>query len=186
MPPHWGASSPPEHIAAAVPTPLISQGREIRAVARSCSPGSGIAQAWSDDSAWIGELLRAAGVDDVVTVDLHSRTAHHLFPVPLRSLSPAEIFAGEITRLSLAGATVVAPDEGALDRCEAVRQATGIDRPVAYFEKTRTAAGITHSGLHGTVGRHVVIVDDILDTGGTLISSCEALRREYLAPRGAG
>ena len=127
-------------------------------------------------TAWIGELLRASGVDDVVTVDVHSSAAHRLFPIPVHSLSPAEVFAGEIGRLSLTGATLVAPDEGALDRCEAVRQAAGMERTLAHLKKARTKAGVRHSVLHGEVGPRAVIVDDILDTGATLVSSCEALR----------
>ncbi len=128
-------------------------------------------------TAWVGELLNTSGVDDVVTVDVHSASVHKLFPIPADSLSPARIFADEIVRLSLTTATLVAPDEGALDRCEAVRQAAGMERPLAYFKKTRTAGGVQHSVLHGEVGANVIIVDDILDTGGTLVSACEGLRR---------
>jgi ribose-phosphate pyrophosphokinase len=126
-------------------------------------------------TAWAGELLRASGADEVVAVDVHSGSAHRLFPIPLRSLPPAEIFAREITARSLAGATIVAPDEGARGRCEAVREAVGAGPPLAYLEKTRTPDGVMHSALHGEVGARAVVVDDILDTGGTLVSACEAL-----------
>ena len=128
-------------------------------------------------TAWLGQALRASGVNDVVTVDVHSASVHQLFPIPVYSLSPAGIFADEIARLSLTGATLVAPDEGALDRCEAVRREANMKRPLAYFKKTRTAEAVRHSVLHGEVGPQAVIVDDILDTGGTLISACETLRR---------
>lgn len=128
-------------------------------------------------TAWVGELLQASCVAEVATVDLHSLLAHQLFPIPLRSLSPAKIFAAAITPLRRADVTIVAPDEGALERCEAVRQAAGIQRPLAHFTKKRTQEGVIHSTLNGTAGPQVVLVDDILDTGGTLISACEALRR---------
>src|SRR5579862_2524939 len=72
--------------------------------------------------AWIGELLRASGVDRVVSVDVHSPSVSGFFPIPLLSLSPAPLLAEEIVRLSLHEATIVAPDEGARERCEAVRQ----------------------------------------------------------------
>ena len=66
-------------------------------------------------TAWVGALLQASGVDEVITVDVHSTEAQDLFPLPLVSLSPANIFAQEMTRLSLLNATIVAPDEGGQD-----------------------------------------------------------------------
>lgn len=127
-------------------------------------------------TAWLGGLLRASGVDAVVAVDVHSSLVHELFPMPVRSLSPAPLFARELAALDLPDPTIVAPDAGALERCEAVRRAAGLVRPLAHFTKERTAAGIRHSVLHGTVGRQAVLIDDILDTGATLVSACEALR----------
>jgi ribose-phosphate pyrophosphokinase len=126
-------------------------------------------------TALIGQLFGSAGADEVVTVDVHSPLVNQLFPIPLVSLSPARIFAQEIARCSLQSATIVAPDEGAINRCEAVAKAVGIKSEVAYLTKKRTETGVTHRDLHGSVGRQVVIVDDMLDTGGTLISCCEKL-----------
>jgi ribose-phosphate pyrophosphokinase len=128
-------------------------------------------------TAWLGRLLHASGVQDVVTVDVHSRRVHDLFPLPVHSLSPAAVFAAEIERDGLQDACVVAPDEGAVERCEAVRTAAGIPRPLARLSKTRTERGVVHTALQGAVGARAVIVDDILDTGGTLTSACEALGR---------
>ena len=128
-------------------------------------------------AAWLGELLRASGVNAVVAIDVHSSLIHELFPIPVRTLSAAPVFAAEIGRLSLTDPVVVAPDEGALERCEAVRRAAGIRRPLAHLTKTRTPEGVRHSILHGAVGRHAVLVDDILDTGATLVSAGEALQR---------
>jgi ribose-phosphate pyrophosphokinase len=124
---------------------------------------------------WLGRLLRGAGVQEVVTVDVHSPHIHDLFPMPVRSLSPAAVLAPEIRRRGAEDLCVVAPDEGAIERCEAVRMAAGVARPVAYFSKTRTEGGIVHRALHGTVAPRAVLVDDILDTGGTLVSACERL-----------
>jgi ribose-phosphate pyrophosphokinase len=129
----------------------------------------------SHATALIGELLSSAGVDAVVTIDVHSAQAQQLFPIPLLSLSPAKIFAQEIANLSLHSATIVAPDEGAISRCAAVARAAGLTSEIAYLTKQRTAKGITHRELHGTVGTQVIIVDDMLDTGGTLLSCCAKL-----------
>lgn len=127
-------------------------------------------------TAWIAELARASGIDQVIAVDAHSERARALFSIPVTSLSPAEIFAEALAGCGLTGATIVAPDEGAIARCQAVRTALRLAAAeIPYYQKHRTATGITHAGLIGRVARQVVIVDDILDTGGTLLSACEKL-----------
>jgi ribose-phosphate pyrophosphokinase len=128
-------------------------------------------------TAWVAELAQASGIDQVTTVDAHSERARALFSIPVTSLSPAEIFAQALVGCGLTGATIVAPDEGAIARCQAVRAAAGLAAAeIPHFQKHRTATGVTHDGLTGEVARQVVIVDDILDTGGTLLSACDKLR----------
>ena len=125
--------------------------------------------------AWIGTLLQASGIANVITLDIHSPVAQERFPMPLVSLSPARLFAGEIAHLAPHQVTLVAPDEGARDRCQAVARAAGMSEDILIFQKERTMAGIVHHGVTGSVRPHAVIVDDILDTGGTLVSCCEQL-----------
>jgi len=128
-------------------------------------------------TAWVGAVARASGIDEVITVDVHSDRARNLFPIPVISLSSAEVFAEALHRFGLIEATIVAPDEGAIGRCEAVKKAARMaPGEIPYFEKRRTLTGIAHVGRIGEVGRRVVIIDDILDTGGTLVSACERLR----------
>lgn len=129
-------------------------------------------------TAFIGELFSASGADQVITIDVHSQHAKQLFPVPLISLSPAKLFADELKKLNLQHLTVVAPDEGAIKRAEAVRREAKIKKAVAFIIKRRTANGIKLLELHGKVNNTVVIVDDILDTGKTLIATCEKLREK--------
>jgi ribose-phosphate pyrophosphokinase len=128
-------------------------------------------------TAWVGALLDSSGVDEVIAVDVHSLIAQSLFPIPLVSLSPAELFAQEMKRLCLLNATIVAPDEGARDRCQAVARAAGKAEEVVVLEKKRTRQGVAHVNISGPVGPQAVIVDDILDTGGTLVSCCEQLQQ---------
>jgi ribose-phosphate pyrophosphokinase len=128
-------------------------------------------------AAWTGALLAAAGIDEVVTVDIHSSAAQACFPIPVVSLSPAPFFAAELRGASLEGVTLVAPDEGAIERCRAVADAAGVAAPVAHLRKHRTTEGVVHTKLVGEIGPRAVIVDDILDTGGTLLSACAQLRR---------
>lgn len=124
--------------------------------------------------AWAGSLLRACGVDAVVTVDIHSQRAADLLGLPVTSLSPAGLFAAELR--DRGDLWVVAPDEGAVQRASAVEDAAGIAAPVAHLRKRRGPAGVSHGTLVGEVGARIVVVDDILDTGETLLSACDVLR----------
>jgi ribose-phosphate pyrophosphokinase len=109
-------------------------------------------------------------------VDVHSEQAAELLGVALTSLSPAALLAGALSDAWRSDVTFVAPDEGAVGRCSAVARAVGVDRPIVWARKRRTASGIEHLGLEGTPGRRTIVVDDILDTGATLVSCCRALR----------
>jgi len=127
-------------------------------------------------TAWVGSFLKSSGVDRVITVDVHSQRDHELFPLPLLSLSTAQIFADALKKEHLAEVTVVAPDNGAIARCGAVKKAAGMPLGVTpYFEKRRTEKEIIHYGPVGRVGKRVAIIDDMIDTGGTLVSACEKL-----------
>ena len=127
-------------------------------------------------AAWTGALARASGFDRVITVDAHSANDGRLFGIPLISLSPAASFAAALHGYQLSGATIIAPDWGAIARCEALKTAAGLPpTPVPWFEKHRADGGISHTGFTGEVGTQAVLVDDILDTGATLVSACERL-----------
>ena len=97
-------------------------------------------------AAWAGALLGAAGIDEVATVDIHSSAAQGVLPVPVVSLSSAPLFAAELRRESVVDLTVVAPDEGAIERCQAVADAAGVGARVAHLRKHRTTEGVPAHG----------------------------------------
>lgn len=127
---------------------------------------------------WLGEALRASGVNKVITIDIHSPLAKILFPIPLISFSAEKIFAKAIAKYPLDKITLVAPDEGAIKRCVSLGKILGISKNIAYFKKKRTSRGVIISLLHGKVSRQAIVVDDILDTGETLVGACKKLRQE--------
>jgi ribose-phosphate pyrophosphokinase len=127
-------------------------------------------------AAWLGRLLGACGVEAVTTIDIHSERALELFCLSIVSLSPAQLFAAELAGAVTGDTVVVAPDEGALARAEDVALALDVRRPVVWLEKERGPDGVIHKRLVGDLERDAIIVDDILDTGATLISACRELR----------
>ncbi|MCU1299052.1 MAG: ribose-phosphate pyrophosphokinae, ribose-phosphate pyrophosphokinae [Acidobacteriaceae bacterium] len=127
-------------------------------------------------TAWVGLFFQASGIDEVVTIDVHSEGARRLFPVPLVSLFPAEIFADALKKHQLVDATLVAPDKGAIWRCRMVNRAAGKpDAEVPYFEKQRLDHIASYSGPFGRIAARVVMIDDMLDTGHSLVLACGKL-----------
>ena len=125
-------------------------------------------------AAWTGSLAFASGFDRVITVDVHSRDDERIFQVPLISISPAPVFGAALNRYQLTGATIIAPDQAAIPRCEAIRAAAGLEpAAIPWFEKHRDETGIQHARFIGEVGAQAVLIDDILDTGATLVSACK-------------
>ena len=146
--------------------PYLAYSRQDKA-----KPGESLA------TAWVGSLLKTSGFNQVLTVDVHSERDKQLFPIPLISLSTASLFAAAVNNHRLNDAVIVAPDNGAIARCEAVKCAAGMPAgETPYFEKQRTEKAIVHRGPIGKVGPRVVIIDDMLDTGETLVSACEKLK----------
>lgn len=127
----------------------------------------------SQIAALIGKLLHASGVDEIVTIDVHSRLIEGLFTLPIRSLSPAFLFAETLTKHLHSPYTLVAPDQGAIERCTDVARLLHHSAEIVHLTKTRHSKGVCHSNLCSKVQQQVVIIDDILDTGATLISCCQ-------------
>jgi len=123
--------------------------------------------------------LKAAGVRRIVTVDLHSRRVAAASPIPIRSLEVTRLFAGELKRkLRKTVFSVVAPDRGAVARARSFARAVGGRPQVVWADKVRGVSGKVISMRLSAVPRSqtAVIVDDLLDTGGTVEGAARLLR----------
>lgn len=129
-----------------------------------------------ESAACIANLMAAAGATRILTVDLHSRAFSS--PIAIESVSVLPEMAARLRgELDSGGCVVVAPDEGARERAEQFRAAFGAPS-VAWIEKRRAASGAAKAvKLHGVVeGRTAVIVDDMVDQGGTVEEAVRLLR----------
>jgi len=126
----------------------------------------------------IADLLETAGTNRVLTMDLHSPQIQGFFSVPVDNLSVAPVLSNYIRNLDLKDFTVVSPDAGGVGRARFF--AKRMNAELAIIDKRRpapNAAKVLH--VIGEVrDRDTLILDDMVDTGGTLVQSAEALKRE--------
>jgi ribose-phosphate pyrophosphokinase len=127
----------------------------------------------------VADMICKAGVNRVVTVDLHAGQIQGFFDVPVDHIFALPVFIDYLhTHYSSDDVTIVSPDAGGLERARAYAKA--LNARIALTDKRRPApnhAEITH--VVGDVkGRIALIVDDIVDTAGTAVKAAEALARE--------
>jgi len=128
-------------------------------------------------SDWLAKLFKASGIDRVVTLDVHSAKAGSFLTMPFISLSTAEIFTREIQKIRWQNATLVAPDEGAVNRCKKIQSLLKSKLPIVHFQKKRVGQDVV-STFHGQVGSRAIVIDDMIDTGKTLLACCEILKKK--------
>ena len=122
------------------------------------------------------DLISTAGADRVLTLDLHAAQIQGFFNIPVDHLFASKVIIGHLKNLGLEDLTIVSPDAGGVERARAY--AKRLSAQLAIIDKRRFAANQTEvMHIIGDVeGRNVFIVDDIIDTAGTLIHSVQALR----------
>ncbi|MBA4492680.1 ribose-phosphate pyrophosphokinase [Paracoccus sp. S1E-3] len=126
----------------------------------------------------VANLLTEAGVDRVLTLDLHAAQIQGFFDIPVDNLYAAPIFALDIRhhfKGRMDDLMVVSPDVGGVARAREIAQR--IDVPMAIVDKRREKAGeIADMTVIGDVkGKTCIIVDDICDTAGTLVKAAQLL-----------
>ncbi len=123
----------------------------------------------------VANLMQTSGITRLVTVDLHAGQIQGFFDVPVDHLYGASILAKYINEKNLEDVIVVSPDLGGVTRARDL--ADRIGAPIAIIEKKRPEPGVAKvMNLIGDVkGKNCIIVDDIVDTAGSLVEGAKAL-----------
>jgi ribose-phosphate pyrophosphokinase len=123
----------------------------------------------------VANLLTSSGVDRVLTLDLHAGQIQGFFDIPVDNLYASPVFIRDIKDSYNKNLLVVSPDVGGLVRARSI--AKKINAELAIVDKRRPSAGVSEvMNIIGEVeGRNCLIVDDIVDSGGTLCNAAEAL-----------
>src|ERR1700716_4062662 len=124
----------------------------------------------------VANLITRAGVDRVMTLDLHAGQIQGFFDIPTDNLYASPVMVRDIReRFDLTNVMVVSPDVGGVVRARGL--AKRINAPLAIIDKRRERAGESEvMNVIGEVeGRTCILVDDIVDSGGTLVNAADAL-----------
>lgn len=123
----------------------------------------------------VANLLTAAGIDRVITMDLHAEQIQGFFEVPVDHLYASTIFVPYLQKLDIPNLTVAAPDTGGTKRANAYAKLLGCDLAICYKQR-KVANQVESMTVIGDVrGRNVVIVDDMCDTAGTLSKAADMM-----------
>jgi ribose-phosphate pyrophosphokinase len=124
----------------------------------------------------VADLVSTAGTDRILTMDLHAAQIQGFFDVPVDHLFAAPVIMDYVSRLKLPNLTVVSPDAGGVERARAY--AKRLEAALAIVDKRRDTPNVAevHHVIGDVEGRTALIVDDIVDTGGTLGQVAEAIK----------
>lgn len=123
----------------------------------------------------IADLIQAAGASRVITMDLHAAQIQGFFNIPIDNMYAFPKIAAYFLDKNLKNPIVVSPDHGGATRAR--KLATALSSPIAIIDKRRPAPNVAEvMGIIGDVeGKEAIIIDDMIDTAGTLTSAAQAL-----------
>ncbi len=126
----------------------------------------------------VADLLSAAGADRVVTMDLHADQIQGFFNVPVDHLFGSALFIPYLKSLNLTNLAIASPDTGGTKRANAY--AKFLNAPMVIGYKSREKANeVSEMRIIGDVkGKNVILVDDIIDTAGTIVKAADVLLQD--------
>jgi ribose-phosphate pyrophosphokinase len=123
----------------------------------------------------VAGLLESAGADRVLTLDLHAAQIQGFFDIPVDHLYASPVMIEYFRAQNLPDVTVVSPDAGGVERARAFAKL--LNSPLAIIDKRREEANVAEvmNVVGAVAGRNCLLVDDLIDTAGTLVKGAEAL-----------
>ncbi|ECL0954467.1 ribose-phosphate pyrophosphokinase [Campylobacter jejuni] len=126
----------------------------------------------------VANLIQAAGIDRVATIDLHAGQIQGFFDIPVDNLYGSIVFNDYIKAKHFKNAIIGSPDIGGVARARSVAKHLGLD--IVIVDKRREKAN--ESEVMNIIGdvkdKEVILVDDIIDTAGTIVKAAEALKEK--------
>lgn len=125
----------------------------------------------------VANLLTAAGADRILTMDLHANQIQGYFDIPVDHLLGGRILVEHFEKMNIEDLVIVSPDHGSVARARTFAQY--LDAPIAIVDKRRPKDNVSEvMNIIGDVrDKNLIILDDMIDTAGTLCNAAEALKK---------
>jgi len=126
----------------------------------------------------VADMLEAAGIDRMITIDLHAAQIQGFFNIPVDNLYGSVMFVDYLKSKNLKNPIIASPDIGGVARARSYADKLGYD--LVIVDKRREKANVAEvMNIIGDVeGKDVILVDDMVDTAGTLVKAAEVLKKK--------
>jgi ribose-phosphate pyrophosphokinase len=126
----------------------------------------------------VADLMEAAGVDRVLALDLHAGQIQGFFNIPVDHLFAAPVIIDYIGKKDLTQPVIVSPDAGGVERARAIAKRLNASLAIIDKRRDKPGAAVAMHLIGDVTGRDAVVIDDMIDTAGTLVQAVSALERE--------
>ena len=126
----------------------------------------------------VANLITVSGVNRIIVIDLHAGQIQGFFDIPVDHLFAAPVIIDYIRKMKMKDLVIVSPDAGGVERARAF--AKRLDATIAIIDKRRPRPNV--SEVHNVVGnvknKNAILLDDMIDTGGSIVRSAEVLKEK--------
>jgi len=125
----------------------------------------------------VANLMETAGITRVVTVDLHASQIQGFFDIPVDNLYGAILFADYIKSKQLPNPIIASPDIGGVTRARYFAQRLGLEMVIVDKRRQKANESEVMNVIGDVNGKDVILIDDMIDTAGTMVKAAEALKK---------
>ena len=123
----------------------------------------------------VANMLTAAHVDRIITMDLHADQIQGFFDIPMDALYASSVFIDHIQKMGIDDLLIAAPDLGASKRASAYAKRLGCDLAVCHKQRARANVVESMTLIGDVKDKNVIILDDIIDTAGTIVKAGQVM-----------
>ena len=124
----------------------------------------------------VADLMQTAGINRVATIDLHAGQIQGFFNIPVDNLYGSIIFNEHLKKKDLSNTVVASPDTGGIVRARSVAKALNLDLVIVDKRREKANESEVMNVIGDVKGKEVIIVDDMIDTAGTIIKAADAFK----------